>query len=218
MISCYKPLIKKLSTTEYLDDCIGKLVDLLDFDIAKLIEFNNKKNYALVTKKISERNVNYSRNFSNYINLKATPNSIINLLIKEKEIVVFSKNNLTIDSYVPLINNIESEIYIPLFSDTNESKTVIACIYLGSFNENKTFNFHNYYNDEVVNMITRINNLYETEYLKLNKSAILSSLINVMSEVTNEKEPFMVNHPYRVAANFIYINIINVTIIKYLSI
>lgn len=198
MLSFYKPKIKKLSTEQYLHKCGYKLLSQLDFDIAKLIEFNNKKDYALITKKQLKNNISYEKNFFNSINLSKKSNCIINSVVDKKEIVVFSDID-TNDSFIPLIKNIKIEIYIPLFLDTNRSENIIGCIYLGSFDNNEMFNFKDCYTNEVANTIAKINNLYQIKYLNTKELLRLSSFIYLISEITKEKEPFMINHPYRVA-------------------
>lgn len=200
MLYLHTPISKQLSMIEYLDQYIIDLAELLNYDIAKLIVFNDEKSYAISKIGFIKTGTSYTKKNSFWrYSIDSSSKSLLNVLLKEKQIVFYSKDEMNDGNYSPLIENINSEVYIPLFLDNLKDKPIIACIYLGTFKENNFDNPEQIFNEVFTKILIKINTLYQIQHMKSQETTKFLNLINMVSEMTKEKEPFMVNHPYNVA-------------------
>lgn len=199
MISLLSPANNELSANDFLDENIIQLAKILNYEIVRLIVFNDEKNYAICKNGFIKNGTNYIKKSAYWRHsLKNSSNSLLNLLIEEKQIIFFNKDNHD-DKYLPLVENIQSEIYIPLFLDNCQETNVLACIYLSTFSTHNFTDPKDILNEEFIKTVTSINYLYQIQYLRSEETIRYLNLINMISEMTREKEPFMVNHPYNVA-------------------
>lgn len=129
------------------------------------------------------------------------PNHILNFLLKSKETLFYDSRNSLFKTYFPLIENINREIYIPIFqsANNNESDSLIGCIYIAAFDIDKLVTLEHLNENKVNNLIYILSKLCEIRGLRYHESELILSLITMMSEITLKINPLTVLHPYFVA-------------------
>lgn len=148
------------------------IYDHFKFDVVKVINFDNNS--------ISGEQYNIDENIKNQID--------------EGNIVYYDINDND-DTYKRFISSTKCEIYIPIISSTSISQKVDGCVYLGTYN-NATIDLNEIINNEIIiNFIT----ISQIIFFKATLDNFSSNFVNFVSEITKDREPFMVNHPYKVA-------------------
>ncbi|MCR3761308.1 HD-GYP domain-containing protein [Clostridium felsineum] len=194
MINFYEYKSNNLDVYSDIDKCLKKLCTIMDYQIIGLINFPNHKK-ILYSEKMFIQFKNKYKKSKKYIIKEFTSlkNYAITLFLKNKQVLLYSKDS----SYATLIPEAKSEIYIPLLW---EDSTVKGAIYLCKINaSDEKLDLLNLEKTRVKNVIDDISRLYKTMYLIDEKNRSLFSIINTFSEITREKDFFMLLHPYHVA-------------------
>ncbi|WP_054870511.1 HD-GYP domain-containing protein [Caloranaerobacter sp. TR13] len=190
----------QLLTEEYLHGGISRIAKLLDYDVAKLIAFDESSTYATFERVFIRKGIDYNVSYKDSKRLiKHFSNCVFALLIKTKQIVFLSKNEDDKADYLPLIEEMENEIYIPLFSGNSKSREVTGCLYLGSTDKTKVVDGSTFLDKDISRELSIIQNLYQLEYIKISRKKRMLNVIYMMSQIIREREPYMVTHPYNVA-------------------
>ncbi|PJI07494.1 HD-GYP domain-containing protein [Clostridium sp. CT7] len=196
MIQFYEATISESSVYEEITRNLKKLCSLLDYHIVGIINFSCHKNF-LYSRNLLIKQKNRYKNLNKSVikRISKLENPIVNLLIQKKEILLYSKDN---SSYETLVPEAKSEMYIPLFNEYNDD--IIGSIYLSKIIvSDKASDLNKLHNSNTMNIIKAINTAYRTAHLLLEKRHSIFSIINTFSEMTREKDPFMLLHPYHVA-------------------
>ncbi len=120
----------------------------------------------------------------------------LNELVNNKSIV---QNRHTGGDRCSLIEEVKSEVFIPIFNPLGNTMTLIGCIYLASY-EDKSFPSELLLEDDGLNEqisgISKLLNLSLVEYEQLSNAM---GMINVLTEILKHKDYFLPNHSYNVA-------------------
>ncbi|WP_069649840.1 HD-GYP domain-containing protein [Caloranaerobacter ferrireducens] len=199
MISLIK-FDNQLSTEEYLHGGIRRIANLLGYDVAKLITFDESNTYATFQRIFIREGIDYNVSYKNSKRLiKHFSNCVFGLLIKTKQIIFLSKNKDDKAEYLPLIEEMENEIYIPLFSGNGKNREVTGCLYLGCTDKTKVVDGSTFLDKDISRELSIIQNLYQLEYIKISRKKRMLNVIYMMSQIIREREPYMITHPYNVA-------------------
>lgn len=200
MLLLDEPFNSKITVEKRLNDCVVKLAVLLGHDLAKIIELNENHSFAIIKREYARGEIEYSRNFkNNRIFLKNSKKYILKIMLKKKQMAAYFKDDDSESDYEPLINDIQNEIYIPLFLDESVSKVIIGCIYLATFKDKRFDKFKDIIDDKAMMIISQINGLYQFYHSQSLWTERKFGLLHLISEITRMREPYMINHPYRVA-------------------
>lgn len=183
---------------ELISQCLIKISTLLDYEVVKLFSYNSEKNCIILKNEYNQDNIKYESLFSNSDYLyKKLANSFFSLVLIKKNIInYYSESNFEQGNYLPYIKNIKSEIYIPLLFTDN---CITGCLYLGSFSNNGVKTKEELINDDVKNEILKLNSMYQMLYRSSIEMREFLNIIQILTEIVRNKEPFMVTHPYNVA-------------------
>ncbi|SHH98708.1 HD-GYP domain-containing protein [Clostridium intestinale] len=199
MITLYEP-IKNLHTVEdEVDKCVGELCSILGYDVATIIKFSDKNSIAISKRTLMRKGAEYVSLNKDWINIiEESSKTILSLVKKKKQIIIYDKDDKNED-YVPLTPRTFAEIYIPIFSEDGVNKELIACIYLALITKVNTITITDLIDSKISDVIYKLHRLYQVIYLKWKRNEAILNLVNMMSEVIREKEPFILLHPYHVA-------------------
>ncbi|WP_427338254.1 HD domain-containing phosphohydrolase [Caloranaerobacter sp. DY30410] len=190
----------QLSTEEYLHVWIRRIANLLGCDVAMLVTFDESNTYATFQRIFVRDGINHNASYKNSKRLiKHFSNCVFGLLIKTKQIVFLNKNKDDKADYLPLIEEMENEIYIPLFSGNSNSREVTGCLYLGSTDKTKVVDSSTFLDKDISGELSIIQNLYQLEYIKMSRKKRMLNVIYIISQIIREREPYMITHPYNVA-------------------
>lgn len=182
---------------------IYNLLDKLQFDLGKIIFFNNDKSYALIKEiLITNQKFNFIKNSVTKI-IKISNQShmtIINNAMNTKTISFLDYNSkLYANAYTPLIDDIKKEICISFSLDFNSASDIVGCVYLGSFDENNTVNPDSLDNENINFLINEIREDFIKLYVHNSSLDQFFNIIYIFLEVLKEKENYIINHVYNVA-------------------
>lgn len=175
-----------------------QLIKLLDYNICISLVFNDSRNIAFV-KEISA--------IGDEINLDIIPNTIflskkqyilINELIDKKDIV----ENDFYGSSTPLLENVKSEVLIPIFKHEDSdglSMKLIGCLYLGTTTY-KEFPSKLFSQDKSINeYISDISKLFTLCSIMHERMTSAVNMIDVFMDILEHKDPYMSSHSHNVA-------------------
>lgn len=201
MITLYDPINNKLNISEAIDKNISKLCCLLKCDIVTLIKFSDNNKFVESKKIFVKKGEEYVLLKKEWMNvIEDSTSSILNLVKEKKQIVFYNNNNNVNNKYLPLTENASHEIYIPIFLDKKNTDDRMFCIYLANFNSlNNSIKIEDISQGEACDIICTLERLCQIKYLRRKRHESILNLINMMSEITREKEPYMILHPYNVA-------------------
>lgn len=200
MILLYDAPIIESTVEQRLKESMVRLANILGYDIAKLIQFSENNTFAIIKREYARYDVEYSRNFKdNKIFLKSSKNYILKLVLENKQMIAYFKDDKTECEYLPLIEGIQNEVYIPLFIDSSISKVIIGNIYLAAFRDKRFDKFEDIIDEEAKEIIRKISALYQILHFQEMGIERKFGIFHVISEITKIREPYMINHPYRVA-------------------
>lgn len=199
MLLLDEPFNSKITVETRLNECVVKLAVLLGYDVAKIIEFNENQSFATIRREYARGEVEYSRNFkNNRIFLKDSKKYILKVMLKKKQMAAYFQDDNSESDCITLIENIKSEIYIPLFLDDSISKVIIGCIYLATFKDKRFDKFEEIIDDEAMEIIRKVYKLCQTLHAENLWLELKIGIFHLISEIIRRREPFMINHPYRV--------------------
>lgn len=200
MILLHDAPIIESTVEQRLKESMVRLANILGYDIAKLIQFSENNAFAIIKREYARYDVEYSRNFKdNKIFLKSSKNYILKLVLENKQMIAYFKDDKTECEYLPLIEGIQNEVYIPLFIDSSISKVIIGNIYLAAFTDKRFDKFEDIIDEEAKEIIRKISALYQILHFQEMGIERKFGIFHVISEITKIREPYMINHPYRVA-------------------
>lgn len=202
MITLYEPIEQKISIDEEIDNSIEKLCKQFNYDVATIIRFSDKNTIAISKRIFMKKGSEYIRLNKDWINIvEESSKSMLNLVKQKKKILIYNKtgNSDGTDIYLPLTQSALGEIYIPIFLEDTVDKELVACLYLAVITKNITVKIDDIINIDINNLITNIQKRYQTINLRWKRNESILNLVNMMSEIIREKEPFMLLHPYHVA-------------------
>lgn len=184
----------ELVSNDYLNENLSKLLEISNFDVAKLITFRKNGKAAIISKTMIRDNNVLISDLTEYINLGETK-TLLPEIVKSKTIIYHEIDDLK--QYHPLTGVAKMELYIPMFYNLDNSKFTYGCIYFASTSKDvdidifKTKVFEQKY--------TQISSIYQLELVEIIMNEFYVNFTNLISEITHEREPHMVNHPYKVA-------------------
>jgi HD-GYP domain-containing protein (c-di-GMP phosphodiesterase class II) len=200
MITLCNPINKTNQFDESLTKQITELAAMFNCDICRIFLFDDDEQFVKVKSSYIKDNESLD-NYKDSVYLKdSTTNSLFYLLLKEHQIIIYNKgedshNN---EQYSPYIDNIEEEVYIPIFSQAITHDEIIGCLYLGMFNDQiEIIEKLNQY--EIRAKIKRIQYNFNAIYEKHRENTTLLNIIHIFFVIIRDREPFMVNHPYNAA-------------------
>ncbi|MBC2578843.1 HD-GYP domain-containing protein [Clostridium sp. DJ247] len=201
MITLHQPIENNINVSQDIDRNIKKLCMLLKYDVATVIHFNDRNKIVTSKRAFMKKGTEYVKLKKEWTRvIKKSSKNMLNLVREKKQIILYNNNNDEDDKYIPLTESASAEIYIPIFLNKKNSKDLIASIYLATFNNiNNVTKIDDIIQGEVNDVIGNIENLYQIVHLRKQRNESILNLINMMSEITREKEPFMILHPYHVA-------------------
>ncbi|WP_326511571.1 HD-GYP domain-containing protein [Clostridium intestinale] len=199
MITLYEPIENFNTVEDEVDKSVGGLCSILGYDVATIIKFSDKNSIAISKRTLMRKGADYVSLNKDWINIiEESSRTILSLVKKKKQIVIYDKEDNN-DEYVPLTPRTFAEIYIPIFSEDGVNKELIACIYLALIAKVNTITITDLMDSKVSDIIYKLQRLYQVIYLKWKRNEAILNLVNMMSEVIREKEPFILLHPYHVA-------------------
>ena len=167
MLLLGEPFNSKAAVGKHINDYGVELTNLLGYDIAKIIEFNENNSFATIKGKYVKDDIEYSSRFKdNRIFLKDSKNYILKVFLEKKQMVAYFKDDNNESDYISLIKDIQNEIYIPLFLDESISEVIIGCIYLGTFESKRFDKFEDIIDDKVREMIGKMNVLCQVMHVQ----------------------------------------------------
>jgi len=200
MITLCDAINKTNKFDESLTKQITELAAMFNCDICRIFLFDDDEQFAKVKSSYIKNN-ELMDNFRDSVYLKnSTANNLFHLLLKEHQIIIYSKgeNSYNNERYYPYIEDIEQEVYIPIFSQTIIHDEIIGCLYLGMFNNQiEIIEKLNQY--EIRAKIKRIQYNFNAIYEKYRERTTMLNIIHIFFVIIRDREPFMVNHPYNVA-------------------
>lgn len=193
-----------LNIDDEIDKNIKKLCTLLNYDIIAIINFNNGYKLATSTEILLKKNTEYITASDKWSKvLSSSEKHLLNLLTEQQQVLFYDINSTAYNDYLPLIENIEKEIYIPIFQNTKDtdvaSNDLIGCIYISTFDCDKNITINDLVQSDVYNTIYILDKLCVMKYLGYKKNESVFNLVSIMSEITLENDPLTVLHPYSVA-------------------
>lgn len=202
MIEAHDLIKKELNLYDYLNYNIRRIAVLLDCDIIGIILFDDDSNLAVLKNPVIKKDNEYMRlNKKKIRTIKITSQSILNLVNEKRKIIIYKNDND--NQHSPIMNISSSEVLIPIsgyYINNKEASTdIIACIYIGNFNETSDLQIDDINNGEIHHRICKIQNLYQSIYLDHQREKTLLNLLNVLSEIVSDNDPCGVLHPYHVA-------------------
>lgn len=199
MISLFK-LNNQPTNEEYFYREIRRFASLLGYDVAMLITFDESSTYATSRIIFIREGVNYdiSQKSSKCL-IKHFSKYVFGLSIKTKKIVFFSKSKDNKSDYSPLIEEMENEIYIPLFSGNGKLREVTGCLYLGTTDKTKKIEGTILLDQNIVRELSIIQNSYQFEHIEIFRKKRMLNVVHTISQIIRGREPHMVIHPYNVA-------------------
>lgn len=199
MITLYEPIENLHTVEDEVDKSVGELCSILGYDVATIIKFSDKNSIAISKRTLMRKGAEYVSLNKDWINIiEESSKTILSLVKKKKQIIIYDKEDKNED-YVPLIPRTFAEIYIPIFSEDGVNKELIACIYLALITKVNTITITDLMDSKISDIIYKLQRLYQVIYLKWKRNEAILNLVNMMSEVIREKEPFILLHPYHVA-------------------
>lgn len=199
MISLFK-LNNQPTNEKYFYRQIRRFASLLGYDVAMLITFDESSTYATSRIIFIREGVNYDiSQKSPKCLIKHFSKCVFGLLIKTKQIVFFSKSKDNKSDYLPLIEEMENEIYIPLFSGNGKFREVTGCLYLGTTDKTKKIEGTILLDQNIVRELLIIQNLYQFEHIEISRKKRMLNVVHTISQIIRGREPHMVIHPYNVA-------------------
>lgn len=200
MITLFDPINKTNQFDESLTEQITELAAMFNCNICRIFLFDDDEQFAKVKSSYIKNNESLD-NYKDSVYLKdSTTNSLFYLLLKEHKIIAYKKgeDSYNNEQYSPYIDNIEEEVYIPIFSQAITHDEIIGCLYLGTFNKGiEIIEKLNQY--EIRAKIKRIQYNFNAIYEKYRERTTLLNIIHIFFVIIRDREPFMVNHPYNVA-------------------
>ncbi|KHD35874.1 HD family phosphohydrolase [Clostridium acetobutylicum] len=194
MVTFYDYKSSNLDACSDIDKCLKKLCTLMNFQIIGIITFSDHKK-MLYSERMFIQFKNKYKKSKKYIirEISSLKDYAINLFLDKKQVLLYSKDS----SYATLIPEANSEIYIPLLGD---DEALNGAVYLCSITKtDEKLDLMALEKSRVKNVIDSINRLYKIIYLISEKRRFVFSIINTFSEITREKDFFMLLHPYHVA-------------------
>ncbi|WP_315108475.1 HD-GYP domain-containing protein [Clostridium intestinale] len=199
MITLYEPIENFNTVEDEVDKSVGELCIILGYDVATIIKFSDKNSIAISKRTLMRKGADYVSLNKDWINIiEESSRTILSLVKKKKQIIIYDKEDNN-DDYVPLTPRTFAEIYIPIFSEDGVNKELIACIYLALITKVNTITITDLMDSKISDIIYKLQRLYQVIYLKWKRNEAILNLVNMMSEVIREKEPFILLHPYHVA-------------------
>lgn len=176
----------------------NQIIELLNYDICISFLFNDSRNIAF-TRSISTKEKDYNQNLlpsTLFLNKKQYDS--INELIDRKDIVENHHHG-----HLPLLlENINSEVFIPIFKYDNLedlSMKLIGCLYLGSTTY-KEFPSIYFSQDKKINeKISDISKLLILCLTTMEQISDAINMINIFIDILEHKDPYLSNHSYNVA-------------------
>lgn len=184
----------KLTSKDYLIESLKKLSVSTKYQIVKLISFNSDKTHIIVKSQYYSDCIKTEKFFVTQCLCKESSKSFFNLVIEEKKVLKYCKENQQ-NLYIPYIKDIENELYIPLVTNDND---IIGCLYLGTYDKTLKNN-EQICNFEVQQQILKINDCFQMLYKQQTETEEFFNVVQIISEIAKNKEPYMVTHPYNVA-------------------
>lgn len=181
-----------------LKDSFEQLCQDFECDVALLILFNKEKNIATLENSFIKDNIKllYSIPTIRYL-CKETSNPLNTLIYKQT--IVINKPDGDMDfNYSPLLKDMKSEAYIPLFCTYNSTVDLMGCIYLGSLFLD-CFPVSKFEKSNIIRKSTIISKFLEAKFIKSNQISAALNSINVLYNAFTEKEPYLPYHSYTVA-------------------
>lgn len=176
-----------------------QIIELLDYDICISFLFNDSRNIAFV-RGIStiENGVVYQNIIPQTIYLNKGKYNSINKLIDKKDII---ENHYHSDLHL-LIENIKSEVLIPIFKYDNlndSSMKLIGCLYLGS-TKYKEFAPRFFSEDKEINeKISDISKLLTLCLIRMEQIFDAINMTNIFIDILGHNDPNLFNHSHNVA-------------------
>lgn len=200
MILLHDAPVIESKVDQRLKESMIELANLLGYDIAKFIQLSENNSFAIINREYVKGSIEYSRNFKdNKIFLRNSKNYLLKLALENKQMIAYFKADKTENEYLPLLEGMQNELYIPLFLDGSISKVIIGYIYLAAFKDKRFDKFEDILNDEVKEIIIKISALCQILHFQTMGDERKFGALHVISEITKIREPYMINHPYRVA-------------------
>lgn len=197
IIRLYEPIENLYMVEDEVDKFVGEICSILGYDVATIIKFSDKNSIAISKRTLMRKRTEYVSLNKDWINIIEEPSrTILSLVKKRKLIIIYDKEDKNED-YVPLTPRTFAEIYIPIFSGDGVNKELIACIYLALIT--KVITITDLMDNKISDIIYKLQKLYQVIYLKWKRNEAILNLVNMMSEVIREKEPFILLHPHHVA-------------------
>ncbi|WP_195839122.1 HD-GYP domain-containing protein [Anaerosalibacter bizertensis] len=178
-----------------LEETEKKICKILDYDICASLLFNDSRNIAINKSTYAKTLHDKKSIFPNIIFFKKDPDNKLNELIRTKDIV----ENYYIEEKCKTLEEVISEVFIPIFNSQGDTMILIGCIYLGSYSK-KRFLEEVLLEDTMLNeYISKISKLLTLSLLKFEQMENVMNMINIFTELIKQKDHFLPNHNYNVA-------------------
>lgn len=200
MIKKYKSFKYDIPIGESIKQDIMYLNGLMNFDIALLFMFYENHNYTNLECEFIKNQIKYAFNFR-YKNIMASESryNIFKIASNEKKKVLLSMGIGENNQIQALVKDTELELYIPLFINGEEMSQAIGCIYYGSLDKSNPLKAMDIFDNEVGERVLEIQNKCQVLYYDRNSVKESLDIVHVLSEILENRDPYMVSHPYNVA-------------------
>ncbi|HPP30973.1 MAG TPA: HD-GYP domain-containing protein [Soehngenia sp.] len=183
-------VLNKDNRKELIQSC-NDLKDILEFKDWEIIVFNDDNVLGFrITQNIDNKTDKFHINKNNiyYFN-SDIEDDYIKKLIKERKVLFIGK-----DEKVS-----ESELYIPLFMNKDNSKMLIGTLHLKGGYEDIDLLISKLEEEKVSLLVEKISDKYSIHYISSLDEQYFKNFIHLIFEIINEKDPLMKSHPYNVA-------------------
>jgi len=183
-------VLNKDNRKELIQSC-NDLKDILEFKDWEIIVFNDDNVLGFrITQNIDNKTDKFHINKNNiyYFN-SDIEDDYIKKLIKERKVLFIGK-----DEKIS-----ESELYIPLFMNKDNSKMLIGTLHLKGGYEDIDLLISKLEEEKVSLLVEKISDKYSIHYISSLDEQYFKNFIHLIFEIINEKDPLMKSHPYNVA-------------------
>lgn len=174
----------------------NEILNLLGYDMSLTMLFNNSFNIAMIrTVSVKDERLS-SLQIPRTIFINKRTNLPIKRLVETRDIL---ENHL--EDY-KLVEEMESELYIPLFGPADLMglpSRLIGCLYLGSAGYKKV-SLSSISSFKVSNIIMDISRLLLFKYVKLKEQEHLMDLTSLFVDILGKKELYLPSHSFNVAS------------------
>lgn len=172
-----------------------QLIDALDYELSISFIFNNERNIAFRKSAFPKDGKSFEKIIPLTLFINKPPYTRFKNLLQTKKLIESHKKY----GDTMLVENMESEVLLPLFDCNGNDMILIGCLYLGSstYHELESYTLAEYM--EINKIIGDIAKLCTLTFKSMEQRTNTMNMAYMFTEILNHKEGFLSNHSYNVA-------------------